>query len=55
VRGSSEGIGLPAGSQVGLFVVQIGPSLDATILHVFAGGPDSSGLTHDELFQSRLI
>ena len=40
VRSTSEGIGLPAGSQMGLFVVQIGPSLNTTILDVFSGGSD---------------
>jgi hypothetical protein len=46
VRSASEGVGLPAGSEVSLFVVEIGPSLDATVLDVLAGGPDTCGLTH---------
>ena len=53
VRGASEGVGLPAGAQVGLLVVQIRPSLDAAVLDVLAGGPDTSGLTHDDVFLSK--
>ena len=53
VRSSSEGVGLPAGSEVSLFVVEIGPSLDPTVLHVLPGGPDTCGLTHDGVFLAR--
>ena len=38
---------------MGFLVVQIGPSLDATILDVFAGGSDTGWLTHDQLFKSQ--
>ena len=48
VRSTSEGIGLPAGSQVSFLVVQISPSLDTTIFHVLASGPNTGGLTHLE-------
>jgi hypothetical protein len=50
---SSERIGLPPGSQMGLLIVQIGPSLDTTILDVFAGGSDTGWFTHVEIFQSQ--
>ena len=46
VRGSSEGVGLPAGSQMCFLVIEIGPSLDTTILHVLPGGPNTCGFTH---------
>ena len=36
-------------------VVQIDPSLDATILDVFAGGSDNGWLTHFQLFKSHKI
>ena len=55
VGSPSERIGLPPGSQMGFLVVQIGPSLDATILDVFAGGSDTGWLTHDQLFKSQKI
>ena len=51
----SKGIGLPPGYQMGFLVVQIGPSLDATILDVFAGGSDTGWLTHVQLFKSQKI
>jgi hypothetical protein len=35
---------------MGLLVVEIGPALDAAVLDVLAGGPDTSGLTHAEVF-----
>ena len=46
VRGSSEGIGLPPGAEMSLLVVEIGPTLDTAILHVFSGGPDTCGFSH---------
>ena len=53
VRSTSEGIGLPAGAQVSLFVVQISPSLNAAVLHVLSGGPDTCGFTHGAVFVAR--
>lgn len=50
VGSASKWIGLPSCSQVGLFVVQISPSLNPSILDVFSCGPDTRGFTHDEKF-----
>ena len=41
VRGSTERIGLPSGSQVSLFVVLVGPDLVAPVVDVLTGGLDS--------------
>ena len=49
VRSASEGIGLPPGAQVSLFVVEIGPPLNSAILDVLTGGPNTSGFTHFKL------
>ena len=46
VRGSTEGIGLPSGSQVSLFVVLVGPDLVPPVLHVFPSSPDTCWLAH---------
>jgi hypothetical protein len=39
---------------VSLLVVQIGPALDATVLHVFASGPDTCGFTHFEQLKEKI-
>jgi hypothetical protein len=54
VRSSSKGVGLPPGAQVSLLVVQIGPALDAAVLHVFASGPDTCGFTHFEQLKEKI-
>lgn len=41
---STEGVGLPAGAQMGLLVVLVGPSLIATVVHVLARSAETSWL-----------
>ena len=45
VGGTSEGVSLPACSQVGLLVVIVGPSVLTPVLDVLAGSAQSARLT----------
>lgn len=45
VGSSSEGIGLPPGSQVGLFEIVIGPSLVSAMVDVLPSSAQTSGLS----------
>ena len=54
VRSASEGVGLPSGSQMGLFVVLVGPDLGAAVLDVLTCGPQTPGLTHVAKFGFKL-
>lgn len=45
VGSTTERIGLPAGAQMGLFVIFIRPSLLPAVVHVFPSCPQTSGLT----------
>ena len=52
---TSEGVGLEGGSQIGLFIAQICPSLlSATVSHL-TGASDSSGLAHGWVFGRFLL
>lgn len=44
MRGTSEGVGLPAGPQMGLLVVFVMPPLLPPVVHVLAGSADTSWL-----------
>merc|ERR1719452_367387 len=46
MTGTSERIGLPSGSKVGLFVIFISPSLGTSVILVLPCGTDSLRLTH---------
>lgn len=44
VGSTSEGIGLPSGSQMSLLVVLVGPTLVATVVHMLPGSAQTSWL-----------
>lgn len=46
VGGSGERVGLPAGAQMGLLVVLIGPPLVPAVTDVLPSGTDSTWFTH---------
>ena len=50
VRGATERIGLPSGAQMRLLIVEIGPDLGPTVLHVLTGRLQSSRLAHFGVF-----
>ena len=54
MRSASEWIGLPSCSQMGLFVVEIGPDVVPPVLDVFTGGPDSTRFTHDQIWMKEV-
>lgn len=45
MRSTSEGISLPAGTQMGLFVVFVSPSLFSTMIHMFSCSTKTTGFT----------
>ena len=45
MRRASEGVGLPARSQVGLLVVIVGPPVLTAMLDVLASSAQTAGLT----------
>ena len=45
VRGTSEGVGLPARSQVGLLVVVVSPPVLTAVLDVLTSSAQTAGLT----------
>ena len=52
VRGSTERIGLPSGAKMSLLIVEIGPDLGPTVLHVLTGRLQSSWLAHFDVLSS---
>jgi len=44
VGSTSEGIGLPSGTQMSLLVVLVGPTLVATVVHMLPGSAQTSWL-----------